>query len=325
MKTVRGNTMNMDTSHVEGQKGGIATLSSECFIERMEQLGLLVYVCYFYKHYEHELILVDKIRPNPFNASNFEHRGRNSYRPGLASSNVSGKLTARSYPLSDENESVSASDEDTIADLMELHDQFVSSMKSRLNKLQEKQLGFRKRVILFCRYSSWLRVFYANQHAIFFIGLVGMGTNLVVVVLNYWQRHDIKGAISAISKMGDHSVVADVMSLLAERIDMVTLDICSCLLPLLSGLIESDMDRHQDIALEVLLKLVRLFGSVIYSSLSAPSSVGVDIEAEQRLERCNLCYVELEKVKGCLPILSRRGGSIAKSAHELNLALQEVS
>ncbi|KAL0409081.1 UNVERIFIED_CONTAM: Katanin p80 WD40 repeat-containing subunit B1 [Sesamum radiatum] len=338
---LRGNTMNTDTSHVEGQKGGIATLSSRT----------------------HSMV------------SNFEHKGRNSYRPGLASSNVSGKLTAlisvypgfltyvslyeaivqnsllricnvapwmwlalaekplgsipvywlfkcssyytlqRSYPLSDENESVSASDEDTIADLMELHDQFVSSMKSRLNKLQ-----------FLCEKGNciMLRVFYANQHAIFFIGLIGLGTNLEVA-LNYWQRHDIKGAVSAISKMGDHSVVADVMSLLAERIDMVTLDICSCLLPLLSGLIESDMDRHQDIALEVLLKLVRLFGSVIYSSLSAPSSVGVDIEAEQRLERCNLCYVELEKVKGCLPVLSRRGGSIAKSAHELNLALQEVS
>ncbi|EYU24724.1 hypothetical protein MIMGU_mgv1a015220mg [Erythranthe guttata] len=164
---------------------------------------------------------------------------------------------------------------------MELHDQFVGSMYSRLSKLQ--------------------------------------------VVLNYWQRHDIKGALGAINKMGDHSVLADVMCLLAEKTDMVTLDICSCLLPLLSGLIESDMDRHQDIALDMLLKLVRVFGSVIYSSLSAPSSVGVDIEAEQRLERCNLCYTELEKVKRSLPHLSRKGGSIAKSAHELNLALQEVS
>lgn len=32
----------------------------------------------------------------------------------------------------------------------------------------------------------------------------------------------------------------------------------------------------------MLLKLVRVFGSVIYSTLSASSSVGVDIEAEQR-------------------------------------------
>ncbi|KAH6792636.1 Transducin/WD40 repeat-like superfamily protein [Perilla frutescens var. hirtella] len=215
------------------------------------------------------------------NVSNWEQKSRSSYRPGLASSNVSGKLTARSYPSTDENESVSASDEDTIADLIEQHDQFVSSMKSRLGKLQ--------------------------------------------VVLNYWQRHDIKGALSATGKMGDHSVLADVMSLLAEKTDVVTLDICSCLLPLLTGLVESDMDRHQDIALDMLIKLVRVFGSVIYSSLSAPTSVGVDIEAEQRLERCNLCYVELEKIKCSLPVLSRRGGSIAKSAHELNLALQEVS
>ncbi|KAI3453236.1 hypothetical protein Pfo_009899 [Paulownia fortunei] len=242
----RGNNMNMDTSHVEGQKGGITAVSTGT----------------------HSIV------------SNWEQKGRSSYRPGLASSNVSGNYLL-SYPLTDENESVSASDEDTIADLMELHDQFVGSMKSRLSKLQ--------------------------------------------VVLNYWQRHDIKGALSAISKMGDHSVLADVITLLAEKTDMVTLDICSCLLPLLTGLIESDMDRHQDIALDMLLKLVRVFGSVIYSALSAPLSVGVDIEAEQRLERCNLCYVELEKVKCCLPVLSRRGGSIAKSAHELNLALQEVS
>ena len=34
----------------------------------------------------------------------------------------------------------------------------------------------------------------------------------------------------------------------------------------------------------MLLKLVRVFGSVIYSSISAPSSVGVDIEAEQRCD-----------------------------------------
>lgn len=32
----------------------------------------------------------------------------------------------------------------------------------------------------------------------------------------------------------------------------------------------------------MLLKLVRMFGSMIYSTLSASASVGVDIEAEQR-------------------------------------------
>ncbi|XP_047965874.1 katanin p80 WD40 repeat-containing subunit B1 homolog KTN80.4-like [Salvia hispanica] len=205
----RGNSMNVEASHVEGQRGGRTQL----------------------------------ILPN------WEQKGRSSYRPGLASSNISGRLNARSYPSTDENESVSATDEDTIADLVQQHDQFVGSMRSRLGKLQ--------------------------------------------IVLNYWQRHDIRGALGAISKMGDQSVLADV-----------------------STAFHSMPTRHQDIALDMLIKLVRVFGSVIYSSLSAPASGW--------LERCNLCYVELEKLKCSLPALSTRGGNIAKSALELNLALQEV-
>ncbi|XAR56033.1 hypothetical protein NMG60_11036317 [Bertholletia excelsa] len=158
-----------------------------------------------------------------------------------------------------------------------------------------------------------------------FIGSLQSRMAKLQIVHNYWERNDVRGAIGVMEKMADHAVLADVISLLIEKPDIVTLDICTCLLPVLTCLLESNMDRHQGISLEMLLKLVRLFGSVIYSTLSAPSSVGVDIEAEQRMERCNLCFVELEKVKRCLPVLTRRGGSIAKSAQELSLALQEVS
>ncbi|KAK2635130.1 hypothetical protein Ddye_029922 [Dipteronia dyeriana] len=204
--------------------------------------------------------------------------------PGTVSTSSMPPFSAfkqRGYPPSTEKEAPSASDEDATADVMEQHDQFVSSMQSRLAKLQ--------------------------------------------AVYRYWQRNDIKGAISAMQKMADHAVLADVMSIVSEKIDIVTLDICTCLLPLLTGLLESDVDRHISISLDTLLKLVRIFGSMIYSAMSASTPVGVDIEAEQRIERYNLCFVELEKVKHWLPGLSRRGGSVAKSAQELNLALQEVS
>lgn len=190
-------------------------------------------------------------------------------------------INLRGRPSSAESVTVSATDEDAIADLMEQHDQFVGSMQSRLAKLQ--------------------------------------------VVYKYWQRHDIKGAVSASEKMADPAVLADIISFLTEKNDIITLDICTCLLPLLGGLLESNLDRHQNISLNMLLKLVKVFGSVIYSSISAPASVGVDIEAEQRMERYNLCFVELEKVKNWLPAFTRRGGSIAKSSQELSLALQDVS
>ncbi|XP_054809514.1 katanin p80 WD40 repeat-containing subunit B1 homolog KTN80.3-like isoform X2 [Prosopis cineraria] len=190
-------------------------------------------------------------------------------------------FNGRGHSTLTEKATVSASDEDAIADLMEQHDQFLSLMQARSTKLQ--------------------------------------------AVFRYWERSDVKGVIGAMEKMDDHAVIADVVSIIMEKIDIVTLDICTSLLPLLSGLLQSELDRHLGISLEMLLKLVRTFGSVIYSTISATASVGVDIEAEQRLERCNLCFIELEKVKRILPSLTRRGGSIAKSAQELNLTLQDVS
>ncbi|XVF44636.1 hypothetical protein PTKIN_Ptkin02bG0139800 [Pterospermum kingtungense] len=220
---------------------------------------------------------------------NWEKRGRSSNYDGPTLSISPGNASVanmpsfnvykqRGYPPSVEKESPSASDEDVVADVMEQHDQFISSMQSRIAKLQ--------------------------------------------VVHRCWERNDIKGAISAMEKMADHAVLADVMDTVTEKIDIVTLDICTSLLPLLSGLLGSDMDRHLSICLDLLLKLVRVFGSMIYSTLSASTPVGVDIEVEQRIERYNVCFIELEKVKRCLPSLTRRGGSVAKSAQELNLALE---
>ncbi|XP_065025379.1 katanin p80 WD40 repeat-containing subunit B1 homolog KTN80.4-like isoform X3 [Musa acuminata AAA Group] len=137
------------------------------------------------------------------------------------------------------------------------------------------------------------------------------------------EKHDqfLNVAQSRLTKL---QVSADVLSSLMDKSDIITLDICTALLPLLTSLLESKMDRHLGISLEMLLKLVRIFGPVISTTLSAGPSVGVDLQAEQRLERCNSCFIELEKVKHRISLLIRRGGSIAKSAKELNLALQNM-
>ncbi|KAF1869610.1 hypothetical protein Lal_00017185 [Lupinus albus] len=220
---------------------------------------------------------------------NLEKRERSLNFEGPTSRVSHGKMSSvyllpldrRGHSMSTEKATVSASDEDSIADVMEQHDQFLISMQDRLAKL--------------------------------------------MVIFRYWERNDVKGVIGAMEKMDDHAVVADVADIITEKIDIVTLDICTGLMPLLAGLLHSEMDRHLGISLEMLLKLVKIFGSVIYSTVSASASVGVDIEAEQRLERCNLCFIELEKVKSILPSLLRRGGLIAKNAQELNLTLQHVS
>ncbi|KAJ4744963.1 hypothetical protein LUZ62_012384 [Rhynchospora pubera] len=178
-------------------------------------------------------------------------------------------------------ETESASDEDAIADLMENHQNFLTTGQTRLTKLQ--------------------------------------------VIHRLWAKNDFKGVINALQKMSDLAVSADFVSTLMEKSNVITLDFCTSLLPLITNLLESRFDRHINIALEILLKLLKTFGTMIYSTVTASTSVGVDLHAEERLERCNMCFIELEKLKTLLPPITRRGGTIGKSAQDLNLFLQDIN
>ncbi|XP_020258795.1 katanin p80 WD40 repeat-containing subunit B1 homolog [Asparagus officinalis] len=129
--------------------------------------------------------------------------------------------------------------------------------------------------------------------------------NRINVVRHFWECNGIKSAIDAVVKLPDYSVQVDVISVLLEKVDLFTLDIFSCLLPLLLGLLNSKADRHVTVSLELLFELVKRFGQIIQSTISASSSVGVDLQAEQRLERCKQCYTYLLKIKQILSLLIR--------------------
>eukprot|EP00249_Psilotum_nudum_P014278 c24748_g1_i1 orf=610-3012(-) len=144
------------------------------------------------------------------------------------------------------------------------------------------------------------------------------------VVKHFWIKNDMKGAVEAMGKMADNAVLVDVLSILTDGSDAFTLEICTLLLPLLNGLLGSEFDRYVNTALVILLLLVKNFGNVIHTTRSASPSFGVDLHAEERFERCNACYIELQSVKQKLAPLLRKGGETGKSAQDLSIALQEV-
>ncbi|KAK4399095.1 Katanin p80 WD40 repeat-containing subunit B1 [Sesamum angolense] len=123
------------------------------------------------------------------------------------------------------------------------------------------------------------------------------------VVRHFWERNDVKGAINAVKKLPDHSVQADVVGVLIERMEVITLDLFCCLLPVLLGLLDTKVERHASVSLEMLLKLVAVFGTVVRSTVSAPPAVGVDLHAEERLECCKRCFAHLQNVQKMLPEL----------------------
>ncbi|CAN6282623.1 unnamed protein product [Urochloa humidicola] len=157
-----------------------------------------------------------------------------------------------------------------------------------------------------------------------FIHVMKSRVTKLEVVYRYWQRNDIKGSIDATWRMLDFAVTTDVINALMENGNCITLDICASLLRLSSSLLESKYDRHLSVALGMILSLVKSFGATISSALSAMPPVGVDLEAEQRLERCSLCFQELKKTSASLKSLTRRQGEVGRSAQELTLFLQDI-
>ncbi|KAG7653878.1 Katanin p80 subunit C-terminal [Arabidopsis suecica] len=170
-------------------------------------------------------------------------------------------------------------DSDITENLMQTHNEFLSTLQSRLTKLQ--------------------------------------------IVRHFWERSDVKGAIGALRKLTDQSVQADVISILTDKIEILTLDMFSQLVPVLTSLLGSRTERPVNVSLDMLLKLVAVFGTVIRSTVSAPRIVGVDLHADERLEICQICSAGLHKIQRILPVLARRGGLITRKAQELNLVLQE--
>lgn len=136
---------------------------------------------------------------------------------------------------------------------------------------------------------------------------------------------NIEEFIDATLRISDCAVTADIIIILMENSNnCFTLGSCTSLLHLASSLFESTYDRHFSIALEVVLKLVKNFGATISSTLSDKLPIGVDLEADQRLERCYLCFQELKKVSVSLMSLTRRQGEVGRSAQELSLFLQDI-
>ncbi|GMH05411.1 hypothetical protein Nepgr_007251 [Nepenthes gracilis] len=159
-----------------------------------------------------------------------------------------------------------------------------------------------------------------QNHDVLLSGLRSRLTKLQVV-RHFWERNDFKGAINAMKKLPDPSVQVDVISVLVEKMEIINLDLFSSLLPVFGSLLDSKLERHAKLSLEMLVKLVAVFGSTICSIISAPPAVGVDLHQEQRVECCKQCFSELQKIHKFLPHLARRGGLLSKSAQELNLVL----
>ncbi|KAG2592178.1 hypothetical protein PVAP13_5NG529500 [Panicum virgatum] len=133
-----------------------------------------------------------------------------------------------------------------------------------------------------------------------FINAIKLRLTKLEMMRHVFEQSGIKGAIAAVAKLPDNAVQADVVSALKGKLDLFNLEIFSSFLPVLAGLLSSKTERHATVSLEMLLDLIKIFGPVIHSTLSANLGVGVNIQAEQRLQRCTRCFNHLQKIQQVL-------------------------
>uniref|UniRef100_A0A0E0MXH6 Katanin p80 subunit C-terminal domain-containing protein n=1 Tax=Oryza rufipogon TaxID=4529 RepID=A0A0E0MXH6_ORYRU len=180
-------------------------------------------------------------------------------------------------------------------DLMQSHDEFINAVKSRLTKLEGTNLAY------LCMIDYTYEEALLSLAPAVYAAVPARLRNHRTMMRHVFDQNGIKGAIAAVAKLPDNAVQADVVSTLKRKLDLFSLDIFLSFLPVLAGLLTSKAERHAIVSLELLLDLIKIFGPVIRSTLSAHSAVGVDIQAEQR-----------------------RGGQSAQLAQELNLSLHDL-
>lgn len=117
-----------------------------------------------------------------------------------------------------------------------------------------------------------------------------------------WMKGERYEAIRALSELKDDATTVTLLKHLFKSHNnrYFTLDMCKHLLPLICGLLLERIHYYHEIALNATHLLYRSFSQFIKQSLSAPlSSLGVDLSAEDRIQKCKYCreyFIQILKI-----------------------------
>lgn len=112
-----------------------------------------------------------------------------------------------------------------------------------------------------------------------------------------WMVGNVKMALDRAVGMNDQSVLQDIVNLLLQTPSTWTLDICTCILPVLSSLLFSRYEAYANTSLNAVKFILRTYSSLIKDSLTNVSSIGVDITKEERYNKSKRCYQMLKDIE----------------------------
>ncbi|XP_061162981.1 katanin p80 WD40 repeat-containing subunit B1-like isoform X3 [Saccostrea echinata] len=144
------------------------------------------------------------------------------------------------------------------------------------------------------------------------------------IVRAMWTSGNTKAAVDSAISMKDPSVIVDLLNVLNLKSGLWSLDLCSCLLPQVQDLMDSKYDSYVTAACEALKIMLKNFGPVIKSNLTAPPSQGVDISREERYRKCRQCYENLSMIRTTISKRMGAPGKIGQLLREIQILMASM-
>ncbi|XP_062570508.1 katanin p80 WD40 repeat-containing subunit B1-like isoform X2 [Saccostrea cucullata] len=144
------------------------------------------------------------------------------------------------------------------------------------------------------------------------------------IVRAMWTSGNTKAAVDSAISMKDPSVIVDLLNVLNLKSGLWSLDLCSCLLPQVQDLMDSKYDSYVTAACEALKIMLKNFGPVIKSNLTAPPSQGVDISREERYRKCRQCYENLSMIRTSISKRMGAPGKIGQLLREIQILMASM-
>ncbi|KAH7824552.1 putative WD40 domain-containing protein [Monocercomonoides exilis] len=143
----------------------------------------------------------------------------------------------------------------------------------------------------------------------------------IQAVKRVWELGEMKMMCESLVRIDDVSVTCDILNELLKKKGLLTLDCALILLPHLMTCLTSGVDSYVNTALSAIVMFAKSFGSMIRQTRSAPVSIGVDLSADERREKCVLANRHFVFVARALKQLAAQRSGVADS---IGLRAKEV-
>ncbi|XP_042143033.1 katanin p80 WD40 repeat-containing subunit B1 isoform X5 [Ixodes scapularis] len=144
----------------------------------------------------------------------------------------------------------------------------------------------------------------------------------IKIVLAQWSTKDLKMALETALNIRDQSTLVDILNVIAMRPQIWTLDMCQIVLPAIYDLLQSKYESHMSTGCSCLRIILKNFGSVIKTNITAPPGVGVDIPREERYHKCMSCYNQLFSIRSFLLKRQTMQGKLGHLFREMHILMQ---